>query len=393
MKVTPFLFAVAVHAAAAFAYPFGAPPDATHAWAVHDENRPPVKKITADVDKPPSDATVLFDGTAKSLADNWCDRDGKPTKWALDANGELISVRNAGYIFTKRKFADCQLHVEWASPKNVQGTGQGRGNSGVFLMGEYEIQVLDSYETNPDKTPNPNPCSQDGMAGAAYGQNPPAVNPCRAPGVFNTFDIVFHAPRFAADGSLLRPATATVLFNGVLVQDGWRFDGPTRWRLRSAYSYPGAAGIKREKKMPLAIQDHGNPVHYRNIWIREIPSPDDNVTDGEYYAVEEKVLELRRKTADRLDAEFDAKWGGAKPGTRLVEAWRVVTYFATPDRLARAADAEKRFLSAANGVAAKDMTAVLGVDKSDLSLYYGHLLRLKFVKPENPVIDLLKKMR
>jgi len=374
----------------AFADPFGAPPDAKHAWGVHDDNRPGVKKISADGTTPPSDAVVLFDGSAESVSANWCDRAGNPTKWVVDDKGDLISVRGAGYIFTKRKFSSCQLHVEWAAPDKVEGFGQGRGNSGVFFMGGYEVQVLDSYETDPSKDPNPNPNYPDGQAGAVYGQNPPAVNPCRAPGTFNSYDIVFHAPVFNDDGSIRLPADITLFFNGVLVQDHWKFDGPTGWRRRASYTRNrGDSGLKREDKMPIAFQDHGNPVHFRNVWVREIPRPEENVTHGDYYANEDKVLEVRAATADKLDAEFDAKWADAKPGIKLLEAWRVATYIATPSRLARAAEAEKSFLAAAEGLKKSDMEAKLGLKSDALQGYYGDLLRLGFVADDNPVLKLL----
>ena len=386
-------FGVALATAIAFADPFGAPPDAKHAWAVHDDNRPGVKKIVADGTKAPSDAIVLFDGSAESIAANWCDKKGEPTKWTVDENGDLISVRGAGYIFTKRKFASCQLHVEWASPKEAKGTGQGRGNSGVFLMGNYEVQVLDSYETDPDKDPNPNPNYPDGQAGAVYGQNPPAVNPCRAPGEFNTYDIVFHAPVFNPDGSVKIPADITVLFNGVLVQDCWKFDGPTGWRKRATYARTRSdTGLTFEEKMPLAFQDHGNPVHFRNVWIREIKRPEANTTHGDNYASEKDVLELRRKTADALDGEFDAKWSDAKIGRRLVEAWRIVTYFATPARLERVATLESEYIAAASGIAdAKEMAGKLGVGRGDMLTWYGYLQDLNLVRAENPVLKILRQ--
>lgn len=377
-----------------FADPFGAPPDARHAWGVHDDYRPGVTKITADGIKPPSDAIVLFDGTAESIARNWCNSKGGPTKWKLNEKGELVSVRGAGYIFTKGRFADCQLHVEWAAPENVQGMGQGRGNSGVFLMGEYEIQVLDSYETDPSRTPNPNPNYSDGQAGAVYGQNPPAVNPCRAPGVFNTYDIIFHAPRFNADGSLKSPATVTVLFNGVLVQDNWKFDGPTGWRRRATYKRAkGDSGLVRASRMPIAFQDHGNPVRYRNVWIREIAHPDDNRTHGDYYADPVEVLKLRAATADRLDAEFDAKWGGEKIGRRLLEAWRVVTYKSTAERAARVKALEKEFAKAAAGRKKGDMPKEFGIGWGDINAYYGDLLGLGLIDDRNEVYRALKEMK
>ena len=290
---------------AAFAGLYGDVPDAKHAWAVHDMNRPNPKKISAEAGAVPSDAKILFDGTPASVAANWCNSRGEPTKWKVDEKGDLISVAGAGYIYTKDKFSDFQFHVEWAAPLPVRGSGQGRGNSGVFLMGNYEIQVLDSYETDPDAPGgNKNPNYADGQAGAVYGQNPPMVNPARKPGVFNSYDIIFHAP-IEENGKILRPATATVLFNGVVVQDHWLFDGPTGHMSRPTYARTRSdSGLVRTAKMPIAFQDHGNPVHYRNIWIREIPRPEDNVSHGTYYAKEEGVKEVRCATAKKLFAKI-----------------------------------------------------------------------------------------
>lgn len=376
-------------ATVAFADPFGAPPDELHAWAVHDDYRPGVAKIVTEAGKPPSDAIVLFDGTAESVEKNWCSTDGKPTKWTLDANGELISVRGAGYICTKRKFADCQLHVEWAAPAKVQGSGQGRGNSGVFLPGGYEIQVLDSYETDPSKTPNPNPNYSDGQAGAAYGQNPPLVNPCRAPGVFNTYDIIFHAPVFGADGKVVKPATATVLFNGVLIQDNWMFDGPTDWRIRANYDKvrPGPAPIK--------LQDHGNPVHYRNIWVRELAPQGSNILHGRYFADREAVKKQRAATAAKLDAEFDAKWGGAKCGRKAVEAWRIVAYEATPARLERAKAAERAFVDKllSGGVTRKNIGQTCGVGFGDAETWFKRLAAAGVKDVGKPILEALRKLK
>lgn len=375
--------------------PFGAPPDARHAWAVHDDNRPGVKKITALPGGVPSDAKVLFDGSAESIERNWCDASGKPTRWTIDEQGELISVRGAGYIFTKDKFADFQLHVEWASPKKVEGMNQGRGNSGVFLMGNYEIQVLDSYETDPDAPGgNKNPNYSDGQAGAVYGQNPPLVNPCRAPGEFNSYDIIFHAPILDAQGGVVRPATVTVLFNGVVVQDHWLFDGPTGWRNRATYARTTAdTGLKREEKMPIAFQDHGNPVHYRNVWIRELPRPEDNVTHGTYYAKVDKVMELRRATADKLDAEFDAKWGQEKLGRKMVEAWRVASYAATPERLARVQKLEADYLAAVKDMTRRDEVNALGIDHWNLNFYYNGLLSAGVITEDNAVLKKLRELK
>lgn len=205
--------------------------------------------------KAPSDAIVLFDGTEKSM-ENWTDTKGGTTKWKL-VDGALESVKKAGYIQTKQKFGSCQLHIEWAAPKQVKGSGQGRGNSGVFLMGTYEIQVLDSFN---------NKTYPDGQAGALYGRAKPLVNACRGPGQWQSYDVVFHRPIFDEKGAVLRRATFTVFHNGVLIHDHVRLSGGTGWRgPHAASEYK-----KHDDKLPLKMQDHGNPVRFRNIWIREL---------------------------------------------------------------------------------------------------------------------------
>lgn len=204
----------------------------------------------------PSDATVLFDGTEKTLKENWTDTKGQPSGWKV-VDGALESVKTAGYIQTKQKFGSCQLHVEWASPANVQGEGQGRGNSGVFLMNTYEVQVLDNYN---------NPTYADGQAGSLYGRKKPLVNVCRKPGEWQSYDIIFHRPIFDAAGKLTRRATFTVLHNGVLVQDHTALTGGTGWMGPHAASDYKA----HPDKLPIAFQDHGNPVRFRNVWIREL---------------------------------------------------------------------------------------------------------------------------
>ncbi|HWF18603.1 MAG TPA: DUF1080 domain-containing protein [Verrucomicrobiae bacterium] len=197
---------------------------------------------------PPSDAIVLFDG--KDLYE-WLGHDNTTPKWTV-TNGVLTVLPKSGYLHTKRTFGDCQLHVEWATPQVVVGDSQGRGNSGIFLQGRYEIQVLDSFQ---------NKTYYDGQAGSVYRQYPPLVNACRGPGEWQTYDIIYHAPRFDADGKLTQPASVTVLQNGVLVQDHVAIKGNTM----SDHPTYTAHG-----KAPIELQDHGNPVHYRNIWIREL---------------------------------------------------------------------------------------------------------------------------
>jgi len=201
--------------------------------------------------KAPSDAVVLFDGSDLS---QWCDVDGKTTQWII-RDGVMECVKGSGYIRTLQNFGDCQLHVEWATPLKAEGNSQGRGNSGVFLGGmRYEVQVLDSYH---------NKTYADGSAGSVYGQYPPLVNVSRAPGQWQTYDILYAAPRFNSEGTLRSAARVTVLHNGVLVQNDVELTGPTGWIDRLPY-------VGHDAKQPIAFQDHGNPVRYRNVWVREL---------------------------------------------------------------------------------------------------------------------------
>jgi hypothetical protein len=196
---------------------------------------------------PPSDAIVLFDGKDLSQwEDNhWIVKDG-------------YAISHGGDLQTKRAFGDCQLHLDWATPEKVEGSDQGRGNSGVLLMStddsRYEVQILDSYE---------NKTYFDGQAGAIYKQHPPLVNVCRKPGAWQTYDIIFSAPHFDKDGKLQKPAYITVLQNGVLIQNHFEIQGTTSWDAAPAYHVHPA-------KLPFRLQFHGNPVKFKNIWIREL---------------------------------------------------------------------------------------------------------------------------
>lgn len=224
----------------------------TAQWTVHDESRPRPPVITPGTtdDAPPSDAVVLFDGSDLSA---WKSiNTGLDAEWKVE-DGYMQVVPKTGDIETCKAFGSCQLHVEWRTPDEVKGSGQGRGNSGVFLMGKYEVQVLDSYD---------NPTYADGQAASIYGQKPPLVNVCRKPGQWQAYDIIFHAPVFE-DDKVARPATITVLQNGVLVQDHWEIKGTTFHKIPAFYE-PHA------EKMPLKLQDHGNPMRFRNIWIRPL---------------------------------------------------------------------------------------------------------------------------
>ena len=232
-----------------------APAQSLARFKAHDMSRPrpPVVQPAPQTlpIPPPPDAIVLFDG--KDLSE-WRSADGGPAKWVIE-DGAIESVAGSGFLYTARGFGDVQLHVEWAAPVPARGRSQGRGNSGVFLMGLYEVQVLDSYQ---------NDTYPDGQAAAIYGQYPPLVNACRPPGEWQTYDIVFRRPRFRPDGSLAAPARLTVIHNGILVQDGVEPWGPTAWLQAMPYT-------AHADRLPLGFQDHGNPVRYRNIWLRELP--------------------------------------------------------------------------------------------------------------------------
>jgi hypothetical protein len=198
----------------------------------------------------PSDAIILFDGTN---LDNWVGRDGVPAPWSL-SEGAMTVVPGTGDIQTRQGFGDVQLHIEWRTPDVVKGEGQGRGNSGIFLMGRYEVQVLDNHIN----TTYPN-----GQAGSVYKQHIPLVNACLPPGEWQTYDIIFMAPRFNEQGRVIHPARVTVIHNGVLVQNNVDIWGTTQFIGLPQY-------VAHGPKEPLRLQDHGDLVSFRNIWVREL---------------------------------------------------------------------------------------------------------------------------
>jgi hypothetical protein len=227
-------------------------------WLAHDMNRPrPVSVTPAPLNlpvPPPSDAVVLFDGSDFS---QWRNPDGGPPGWNL-RDGSMETVPESGSIVSRVAFGDVQLHIEWSSPDPPRGRGQDRGNSGVYLMGLYEVQVLDSYQSDT---------YADGQAAAVYGQYPPLANASLPPGQWQSYDIFFSRPRFNSSGGLLSPARVTVIHNGVLVQNGVELWGPSRWLQHHPY-------LPHPDKLPLALQDHDSPVRFRNIWVRVLPERD-----------------------------------------------------------------------------------------------------------------------
>jgi hypothetical protein len=230
-------------------------------WHVHDGTRPQPKIVTPGAPccdapvAPPSDAIVLFDGTCLC---GWCSAaDGSEAKWKVE-NGYMEVVPKTGNIKTKSEFGDCQLHLEFACPAEVKGDSQGRGNSGVFLMGRFEIQVLDCYD---------NPTYPDGTTGGIYGQFPPLVNACRKPGEWQTYDIIWEGPRFDGD-KLVKPAFVTVLLNGIVLHHRKELLGTTSHRVLTDYPVMPPVG-------PLMLQDHGDLVRFRNIWYRPLKGYDE----------------------------------------------------------------------------------------------------------------------
>lgn len=230
---------------------------AEEGFEVHDMKRPQPAVVTPgsastqdQPGKPPSDAIVLFDGKDVS---KWAGKNGE-AEWKVD-QGELVVKPGSGNIQTKDQFADVQLHMEWLIPEGTEGKSQGRGNSGVFFMGVYELQILDCYnnETYPD-----------GSTGAMYGQYPPLANACRPQGQWQVYDVIFRAPKLDENGKVIKPATMTAILNGVVVQDHSEFIGTTAHKALAAYP------DKHPAKGPIGLQDHGNPLRFRNIWVREL---------------------------------------------------------------------------------------------------------------------------
>lgn len=226
-------------------------------WKQHAMDRPAPPVVTPGPylgpAAPPSDAVVLFDGHSQAEwrpADTTAKGDAR---WTIE-NGDLVVNPGTGDIASRRKFGDVQLHIEWSAPNPARGTGQDRGNSGIFLMSTYEIQVLDSYHAST---------YPDGQAAAIYGEFPPLANAMRPPGEWQVYDIVFHRPHFDATGKVTAPARVTVFHNGIIVQDDVTILGPTTNGHRTAYT-------AHPDRMPLQLQDHGHRVRYRNIWVREL---------------------------------------------------------------------------------------------------------------------------
>jgi hypothetical protein len=236
-------------------------------WTIHDPRRPQPRvvepgKTFSQAASAPSDAEVLFDG--KDLS-KWQDANGEEPKWKVE-NDYLETAPRGGGIRTRGKWADFQLHIEWASPTPAKGSGQGRGNSGVLINGMYEVQVLDSFKAKS---------YPDGQAGSIYGQAPPLVNASLPPGEWQTYDIVFESPRWDAEGKQTKKANITVLHNGVVIHHRYEFTGGTDGISREVPWKTLAKYTPHEPECFIALQDHNNPVRYRNIWVRKIGQYDE----------------------------------------------------------------------------------------------------------------------
>jgi hypothetical protein len=290
---------------------YGDPPDDHHPWAVHDRNRPQPKVVAPgtfsskdQAGKPPADAIVLFDGTDLS---GWVTGNGEPAKWFV-RDGYMEVAPKGGEIRTKAQFGDCQLHVEWAAPAKVEGDSQGRGNSGVFLPGGLEVQVLDSYN---------NPTYADGGAGSYYGINPPLAHALHPPGEFQVYDIVFRKPVYQ-DGKVVDPGYVTVFMNGVLVQDHTPLEGSGGHMGRTK---PGPF----PEKGPIRLQDHGNPTRFRNLWLRELPPrPTQGGTDG--YLTAEATQAKRKEIAASIRADAAKMQNPANPQPQMLRLMESLVY-------------------------------------------------------------------
>ena len=333
----------------------GDPPDEHHPWAVHDWNRPQPPVVTpgtfsseAQPGKPPSDAVVLFNGTDLS---SWeTEKDASPAKW-LVRDGVMEVVPKAGNIRTREQFGDCQLHIEWAEPKDIQGSSQGRGNSGVFLMGICEIQVLDSYH---------NITYADGHAASIYGVNPPMANPLHPPGEFQVYDIVFRRPIYK-EGKLLDPGYGTIFVNGVLVQDHAALEGPTGHMKRSKRTPFPETG-------PLALQDHGNPVRFRNIWYRPLPPLAVEGGDDGWLTTEATMAKRKQIAADiRQDAAHLAD--PANPVPQLLRLLESLAYDKDDATVQKAEQMAGAFVQKVKQLPADQ----IGAKKDDVKRVHGAL--------------------
>ncbi|MBB5350266.1 hypothetical protein HNR46_000490 [Haloferula luteola] len=356
---------------------YGDPPDATHPWAIHDMNRPQPPRVEPGTfsdqntpGTPPSDAIVLFDGSSQSLS-NWQADKNPPeaTQW-IAKDGVLQCVPGSGMIRTKEEFSDCQLHVEWASPLESEGNSQGRGNSGVFLMGEVEIQVLNNYD---------NPTYADGFAGSVYGVNPPMANALRKTGEWQAYDIVFRRPVYEGD-QLVDPGHLTVFCNGVLLQDGTPLEGGGGHRARSHDRPFPETG-------PLKLQDHGNPVRFRNIWIR--PLPKRAIEGGDTSVMTPEATAAKRS---EIAQEIRSKAATKEGKDKLLLLLESLTYERDPEALKEASTMVAKFADHLKAMSEDKLEGIKGdVLQVNHALQYLTHFELAEFKQTDEILQLVKK--
>lgn len=355
-------------AAASAAAFVGDPPDALHPWSVHDRNRPQPTVVTPGMHnsdthagEPPSDAVILFNGT--NLV-NWrTGKEARPARW-MATNGIMVAAPKTGSIRTAEEFGDCQLHIEWSAPRETKGEGQARGNSGIFLMGLCEIQVLDSYH---------NETYADGHAAALYGSAPPLINALHPPGEFQVYDIVFRRPIFQ-EGKLVDSGYVTVFVNGVLAQDHTPLEGPTS-HLKRARPAPFP------DRGPLVLQDHGHAIQFRNIWCR--PLPPRAIEGGEVGLPSAEMVRAQRKQiAAKIRADADRLQDAQDPLPGLLRWMESLIYESDEITLQRVARRTTDYLKAMKQIDAERLPAkkaeLLSLDKAFRYLNRAHVLPPEF---------------
>jgi hypothetical protein len=362
---------------------YGDPPDDHHPWAIHDQNRPKPPVVTPGTfssqeqpGKPPSDAIILFDGSGLSKWQSAKEGRG-PAKWIVK-DGYMEAAPSTGDIMTVEEFGDCQLHVEWAAPTDIKGASQGRGNSGIFLMGMCEVQVLDNYN---------NPTYADGYAGSVYGINPPMVNPLRPPGQFQVYDIVFRRPIFR-EGRMVDPGYLTVFINGVLVQDHTPLEGPGGHMRRSKPTpFPEKGSLK--------LQDHGNPVQFRNIWYRKLPPRSiEGGTDG--FLTTEATMAKRKAIAADIRQDAARLQNDSNPIPYMLRLFESLMYEKDPAAQNQAEQIARDFVQRIKALSSDQLNAKKD-EIRNLNSAFGYLAKNNLLSPgftpQNDTAAIIKQQR
>jgi hypothetical protein len=347
-SVLPFAMNLAQAAGAPF---YGDPPDARHPWAIHDRNRPQPPRVEPGPMQPclpPADAIVLFDGTATSLT-NWVpEKEGRELKWIV-RDGALECVPRTGSICSKAEFGDCRLHIEWAAPKEVVGVSQEPGNSGIFLEGKVEIQVLDNYN---------NPTYADGFACSIYGVCPPLANALRPSGEFQQVDITFRRPIYK-DGKCIDPGYVTAFCNGVLMLNKAQLEGPTGHKTRTK------SGPLLERG-PLKLQDHRCAVRFRNIWYQPLPSREPETGIQGPLSVEATAAQ-RKATADTI--REDAAQSTNNPLEQMLRYAEALVYYKDEATYQKVEELATHYLAGLKTIPANKLSAQKSKARSVLQVF------------------------